>query len=95
MTASVELPPPRPASPPDGSGYWVIWPFWSMTVTVTVSIAGLPVELLPASVVGLALVASSTKVNGKVPEVPAGVLTATETGPAGCAGVLNVNEGDW
>jgi len=38
------------------------------------------------------LVASSTKVNGKVPEVPAGVLTATETGPAGCAGVLNVNE---
>ncbi len=30
--------------------------------------------------------------NGKVPEVPVGVVTATVTGPAGCAGVVNVNE---
>ncbi len=27
-----------------------------------------------------------------MPEVPVGVVTATVTGPAGCAGVVNVNE---
>jgi len=71
---------------PFPSGYWVVvWPLWS----VTVSVAGLLVELPP--VVGPGMVASSTKVNGRVPEVPAGVVTVTVTGPAGCAGVGNVS----